>query len=184
MSGTIMDAVFNRMDRAVVHGSTFSKNNMAMAAGLATLQVLEEERLVENAARIGDALLTGMKVLEQRYELLRTVRGKGLMIALEFGSPKSFSLKAAWNLLETANKGLFSQMITIPLFKNHHILSQVAGHGMNTVKFLPPLVVNDQDKDWILGALDQVIADCHKVPGAIWDLGKTLTGHALKAKAG
>ncbi|MGY6216286.1 aspartate aminotransferase family protein [Methylolobus aquaticus] len=184
MTAPIMDAVFNRMDRAVVHGSTFSKNNMAMAAGLATLQVIEDERLVENAARIGQELLTGMKALQERYELLRTVRGKGLMVALEFGSPKSFSLKAAWNLLETANKGLFSQMITIPLFKNHRILSQVAGHGMNTVKFLPPLVINDRDKDWILGALDQVIADCHKVPGAIWDLGKTLTGHALKAKAG
>jgi ornithine--oxo-acid transaminase len=87
-------------------------------------------------------------------------------------------------MLEAANKGLFSQMITIPLFKNHRILSQVAGHGMNVVKFLPPLVINDRDRDWILGALDEVIADCHKVPGAIWDLGKTLTGHALKSKAG
>ena len=87
-------------------------------------------------------------------------------------------------MLEAANKGLFSQMITIPLFKNHRILSQVAGHGMNVVKFLPPLVINERDRDWTLGALDQVIADCHKVPGSIWDLGKTMAGHALKSKAG
>jgi len=184
MTSQVMEAVFNRMDRAVVHGSTFSKNNMAMAAGLAALQVIEDEKLVENAARMGDELLQGLQTLVDRYELFRVARGKGLMIALEFGSPTSFSLKAAWNLLETANKGLFSQMITIPLFKNHHILSQVAGHGMNVVKFLPPLVIGERDRDWVLGALDQVIADCHKIPGAIWDLGKTLTGHALKAKAG
>ncbi len=184
MSSRVMEAVFNRMDRAVVHGSTFSKNNMAMAAGLATLKVIEEEKLVENAARRGDELLAGIRQLVDKYELFQAARGKGLMIALEFGSPKSLSLKAAWTMLEAANKGLFSQMITIPLFKNHRILSQVAGHGMNVVKFLPPLVIGDRDRDWILAALDEVIADCHKVPGAIWDLGKTLTGHALKSKAG
>ena len=184
MTTQVMDAVFNRMDRAVVHGSTFSKNNMAMAAGLAALKVIEQEHLVENAARMGDELMAGMQTLVDKYELFKSVRGKGLMIAMEFGSPKSLSLKAAWTMLEAANKGLFSQMITIPLFKNHRILSQVAGHGMNVVKFLPPLVINDKDREWILGALDEVIADCHKVPGAIWDLGKTLTGHALKSKAG
>jgi ornithine--oxo-acid transaminase len=184
MTSRIMEAVFNRMDRAVVHGSTFSKNNLAMAAGLATLKAIEDEKLVENAARVGGELVAGMEALADKYELFREVRGKGLMIALEFGSPKSFSLKAAWSMLEAANKGLFSQMITIPLFKSHRILSQVAGHGMNVVKFLPPLVINDQDKDRILAALDDVIADCHKVPGAIWDLGKTLAGHAMKSKAG
>ncbi len=184
MTTQVMEAVFNRMDRAVVHGSTFSKNNMAMAAGLAALKVIDEEKLVEHAGRMGDELMAGMQALVDKYELFQAVRGKGLMIAMEFGSPRSLSLKAAWTMLEAANKGLFSQMITIPLFKNHRILSQVAGHGMNVVKFLPPLVINDKDRDWILGALDEVIADCHKVPGAIWDLGKTLTGHALKSKAG
>jgi ornithine--oxo-acid transaminase len=184
MTSQVMEAVFNRMDRAVVHGSTFSKNNMAMAAGLATLKIIEDEKLIENAAKIGGELMIGMQALADRYELFKAVRGKGLMIAMEFGSPKSLSLKAAWSMLEAANKGLFSQMITIPLFKNHRILSQVAGHGMNVVKFLPPLVINERDRDWILGALDEVIGDCHKVPGSIWDLGKTMAGHALKSKAG
>jgi ornithine--oxo-acid transaminase len=184
MSAKVMDAVFNRMDRAVVHGSTFSKNNMAMAAGLAALKVIEEEKLIENAARQGDKLQAGMKKLIDKYEFFHSVRGKGLMIAMEFGAPQSLKLKAAWAMLETANKGLFSQMITIPLFKNHRILSQVAGHGMNVVKFLPPLVISDRDSDWILDALDDVIGECHKVPGAIWDLGKNLTSHALKSKAG
>ena len=182
MTGKIMDRVFNRMDRAVVHGSTFSKNNMAMAAGLATLEVLESDNLIANAARQGEALLLELGRLVDRYEFFHQVRGKGLMIALEFGRPQSFKLKTAWNLLETANKGLFSQMVTIPLFKKHRILSQVAGHGMNVVKFLPPLVIDDDDRRWIVEAMDDVLADCHQVPGAIWDLGKTLAGHALKAR--
>lgn len=183
MKKEIMDKVFNRMDRAVVHGSTFSKNNMAMAAGLATLNVIEEEKLVDHAANMGQAIMEELALFIDKYEFLKAVRGKGLMIALEFGSPKSLKLKAAWNLLETANKGLFCQMVTIPLFSRHRILSQVAGHGMNVVKLLPPLILTEKDKEWIVNALDATIGDCHKVPGAIWDLGKTLTGHALKTAA-
>ncbi|MDD5036114.1 MAG: aspartate aminotransferase family protein [Methylococcaceae bacterium] len=184
MTSQVMEAVFNRMDRAVVHGSTFSKNNMAMAAGIAALQTIEQERLVENAARIGGEILAGLEAMIPRYDFLKQVRGKGLMIAVEFGSPDGLLRKAAFAGLEAANKGLFSQTITIPLFKNHRILSQVAGHGMNVVKFLPPLVVNEQDRDWILSAMDQVIGDTQEVGGAIKDLGKNLISHALKAKAG
>jgi ornithine--oxo-acid transaminase len=184
MRKQVMDAVFSRMDRAVVHGSTFSKNNLAMAAGLATLRVLEEEKLVENAATVGGRMIRDLQALVGKHEFLKEVRGKGMMIALEFGSPRSLSLKAAWGLLEAANKGLFCQMIAIPLFKNHRILTQTAGHGMNVLKLLPPLIIGDRERQWTVSALDAVIADCHKVPGSVWELGKTLAGHALKAKAG
>jgi ornithine--oxo-acid transaminase len=180
MKQFIMDKVFNRMDRAVVHGSTFSKNNMAMAAGLATIQVIEENDLLNNAATLGDSIISELSQMIGRYEFLKQVRGKGLMIAVEFGAPQSFSLKTAWSLLETANKGLFCQMVTIPLFSRHRILTQVAGHGMNVVKLLAPLVITEKDRDLIVASFDSVIADCHRVPGSIWDLGKTLAGHAIK----
>jgi ornithine--oxo-acid transaminase len=180
----IFDKVFSRMDKAVVHGSTFSKNDMAMAAGLATLEVIESEKLVENAAVKGARLLASLRDMTARYEFGKTVRGKGLMIGLEFGSPRSLKLKAAWSLLETANAGLFSQIITIPIFKTHKIVVQVAGHGMNIIKLLPPLCITDADCDWIESAFEDVIADAHRVPGAVWTLGKTLAGHAMKARAG
>ncbi|NOQ35901.1 MAG: aminotransferase class III-fold pyridoxal phosphate-dependent enzyme, partial [Methylococcaceae bacterium] len=182
MTQHIMDTVFNRMDRAVVHGSTFSKNNMAMAAGLATLQVMEDEKLVENSAKIGGEIIDGINAMASKYEFLQEARGKGLMIAVEFQAPKSLSLKAAWAMLEAANKGLFCQMVTIPLFKEHHILTQVAGHGMNVVKLLPPLNLSTKDRDNIINSFDTTIAETHKIPGSIWDLGKTLAGHALKNK--
>ena len=179
----VFEKVFNRMDRAVVHGSTFGKNDLAMAAGLASLEVLRSERLMENAARQGERLLRAFSQMVQRHELLKEVRGKGLMIGIEFGSPKSLKLKASWNLLEAANKGLFCQLITIPLFKEHKILTQVAGHASHTVKLLPPLVITDADCAWIEHAFDAVIADGHRVPGAVWSLGKTLVDHAMRARA-
>ena len=177
----IFEKVFNRMDRAVVHGSTFGKNDLAMAAAIATLDVLTSEGLLENAARTGEYLLGELATMIARYELLREVRGKGLMIGIEFGAPESFKLKASWNLLEAASKGLFCQLITIPLFRDHKILTQVAGHESHTIKLLPPLVISRADCDWILNAFDTVIADSHRVPGAIWSLGKTLAGHAMRA---
>ena len=180
----IMDTVYNRMDRAVVHGSTFAKNNMAMAAGLATLHVIENEKLVENSFTRGNALIDDLNAMSENYEFLKEARGKGMMIAIEFEQPKSLTLKAAWAMLEAANKGLFCQMITIPLFKEHHILTQVAGHGMNVVKLLPPLNLTQKDCNTIVSAFDKTIADTHKIGGSIWDLGKNLASHALKNKKG
>jgi ornithine--oxo-acid transaminase len=182
MTEKIMDTVFNRMDRAVVHGSTFGKNNMAMAAGLATLHVIENEKLVENSLAVGTDIINSLNALSGKYEFLKEARGKGMMIAVEFNSPKSLKLKAAWAMLEAANKGLFCQMITIPLFKEHHILTQVAGHGMNVVKLLPPLILTQKDRNNIVNSFDKAIADTHQIPGSIWDLGKNLASHALKNK--
>ncbi|HTJ01592.1 MAG TPA: aspartate aminotransferase family protein [Methylovirgula sp.] len=184
MRRPIFDKVFNRMDRAVVHGSTFAKNDLAMAAGLATLQVMEQERLVQNAARLGDRLLASFQRFTERYELVKSVRGKGLMIGIEFGAPRSLKLKASWSLLETVKSGLFCQLITIPLFKDHKILVQVAGNNNHVVKLLPALNITDADCDWIERAFDKVIADSHQVPGAVWTLGKTMAENARKAASG
>jgi ornithine--oxo-acid transaminase len=167
----------------VVHGSTFAKNDLAMAAGIATLEVLKSEKVIENAERCGNRIVNALNAMIPRYELLKNVRGKGLMIGVEFGPPKSFALKASWNLLESASKGLFCQLITIPLFKDHKILTQVAGHASHTVKMLPPLIITDEDCDWIEKSFDDVIAASHRVPGAVWSLGKTLMDNAVRKSA-
>ena len=171
------------MDRAVVHGSTFAKNDLAMAAGIATLEVMKAERLVENAARRGAELRLALNAMVPGYELLKEIRGKGLMIGIEFGPPKSLRLKASWTMLETANKGLFCQLITVPLFKDEKILTQVSGHGSHTIKILPPLTITESDCKWIQNSFDTVIAGAHKVPGAIWSLGKTLVDNAVRKSA-
>src|ERR1700751_3431719 len=180
---SIFDKIFNQMDRSVVKGSTFAKNDLAMAAGIATLEVLKSEKLIEAAAKRGAELRLALNRMVPGYEFLKDVRGKGLMIGLEFGPPKSLRLKASWNVLETANKGLFCQLITVPLFKDHKILSQVSGHGSHTIKLLPSLTIPEEDCNWIERAFDSVIASSHKVPGAIWSLGKTLVDNAIRKSA-
>jgi ornithine--oxo-acid transaminase len=137
-----------------------------MAAGLATLEVIESEGLVDNAERKGARLLSALQRMASEFEMIRQVRGKGLMIGIEFGRPRSLGLQAAWSLLETVSTGLFCQLITIPLCTSHHILAQVAGHASRTVKLLPALIINDDDCNWIERSFRQVIAESPDFRGA------------------
>ena len=87
MSRAVHEAVFDSMENAFSHGSTFAPNELAMAAGLATLHELDEQDLVERSARLGERLLELTRPLVERYEVVRDVRGLGLMWAIEFGEP-------------------------------------------------------------------------------------------------
>ena len=156
MAQHVYDSVFDSLEHSVSHGSTFAPNDLAMAAGLATLRELDESRLVEQAARLGDVLLERTRALVDTHDVVREVRGLGLMWAMEFGEPDAGS--RAWRMMERMQAGLFAQLVVVPLFTKHRILSQVAGHDLAVLKGLPPLVVTEQDIDDLVTALDRVIA--------------------------
>jgi acetylornithine/succinyldiaminopimelate/putrescine aminotransferase len=177
----IHDKVFSSLDQCFVHSSTFTENDLAMAAGLATLQVLREEKLVENAAAMGNALMSGIREVGQKYEMFREVRGKGLMLGIEFCPPTSLSLKMGWNLLHKLDASLFCQAMLIPLMTEHRVLAQVAGHHLDVIKLIPSLVVNWDDVAYLVAALDQVMGACHRFPGPVWEVGKRLAGAQLRA---
>lgn len=184
MRKMIFDSLFSNLLRAPVHGSTFAKNDLAMAAGIATLDVIEDEGLVGRAAQIGEAMLADFRALGERHACIREVRGRGLMQAIEFAAPNSMKHRAAWRVLDAAQKGLFSQLVIVPLFQEHRILSQTAAHDLPVVKFLPPLCISEDDRRWIVSSLDQVVGATERVGGAIWSLGKTLASAALRTRAG
>ena len=85
----IFEKVYSSMDRVMVHSTTFKGGVMAMTAGLAALAVLDDEGLTENAARTGEALQSSLTAMMAQYDVLADVRGRGLMIGLEFGRPSS-----------------------------------------------------------------------------------------------
>ena len=155
MAEHVYDGVFDSLEHSVSHGSTFAPNDLAMAAGLATLRELDEARLVESAARLGQLLLERTEVLAAAHDVVREARGLGLMWALEFAEPDAGSL--SWRVMERMQTGLFAQLVVVPLFTKHHILSQVAGYDLPVLKGLPPLVLSEQDIDDFATALDDVI---------------------------
>jgi ornithine--oxo-acid transaminase len=176
---SIHDRTFSRLDRCQVHSTTFGQNELAMAAGLATLYVLDEERLIERAAVMGDKLMAGLAALQQRHEMIAGVRGKGLMIGIEFKAPRALALKTAWTAAEKAQKGLFSQLVVMALMRDHRILTQVGGPGVNIIKLLPPLIIGDEEVEAIVSAFDAVMAQAAQVRGRVWGLSGQLIKHAL-----
>jgi ornithine--oxo-acid transaminase len=181
VSAAVRERVFDGMERGVRHGSTFGGNDMAAAAGLATLGVIEREGLVERAAQMGELLLELTRPLVERYEIVRDVRGLGLMWAIELGTPASLRRRAVWSLVERAQSGLAAQLLVVPLFHQHRIFCQVAGHRMNVVKALPALVVEEEEIRRFAHALEEVVARADRMGGAVGRLGWDLARGSARA---
>jgi ornithine--oxo-acid transaminase len=167
VSRPAFERVFDGMERAVRHGSTFGGNDLAAAVALATLRVLDREGLVDRARRMGELLLELTRPLAERFEVVKDVRGMGLMWAIEFGPPAGIAARKLWDTVEARQPGLFSQLVTVPLFHDHQILCQVAGHHMNVIKALPALTVEEEEIRRFADALTQTIAAAEHYPAAL-----------------
>jgi ornithine--oxo-acid transaminase len=176
----IFGSVYSSMDKVMVHSATFKGGPLAMAAGLASLAVIEDEGLVENAERRGTELMRGLEGLAAKYDLIKDVRGKGLIIGIEFGRPSGLKAKAGWAMLQKARVGLFAQMVVVSLFQRHRILTQVSGDHMEVIKLIPPLMIGDAEVKLFLDGLADVLDDASKGSGLMWDFGRTLIKQAVR----
>ena len=174
MSRVVHEAVYDSMQNAVAHGSTFAPNELGMVAGLATLQELDDEQLVDRSARLGEKLLELTRPLVDEFDVVREVRGLGLMWAIEFGEPESGKL--SWKMIEKMQPGLFAQLVIGPLFSRFRILSQVAGHKIAVLKVLPPLVLTDEDVEYFAESLASSIKRAQRTPSALTRFALTAAG--------
>jgi ornithine--oxo-acid transaminase len=178
-SAAVCDAVYSSMDRAVVHSSTFSTNQLAMVAGLSTLQAFDDDDILDRVQRTGKAFAEALNPLVEKYEFLHEVRGRGLMIGLVFGEPSTPGLRRRFRMIEALRPALFSQMVVVPLFHRHRILTQVAADNMNVVKLLPPLIAGEDEVEQFADALDDVLDSAQRGSGLMWEFGKTMAKGTL-----
>jgi ornithine--oxo-acid transaminase len=148
------------LERCYVHQSTFGRNRLSMAAGLATLRIIERDQLLGHVERIGALLRDGLAELQGRYEMIKEIRASGLMIGIELGPPSRRVAHFNWRLIHMASEGLFPQLIVIPLHRDHGVITMAAGKN-DVIKLLPPLTLSEQEARSFLGALDAVLAECH-----------------------
>jgi acetylornithine/succinyldiaminopimelate/putrescine aminotransferase len=177
----IFDKAVGTLERSYVHQSTFGRNRLAMAAGLATLRIIERDCLIEQAQRIGLLLLDGLRQLQQRYEIIKEVRGAGLMLGIELGAPRSRIARVSLRLLQLASEGLFPQLIVIPLHRDHGVITMVAGKN-DVIKLTPPLTLSEDEAGSFLAALDAVLADCERDAGKNWEVVRDIALTALARK--
>jgi ornithine--oxo-acid transaminase len=174
-SPRIMDSVFDSMEHCVVHSNTFGQNDLAMAAALATLQVMEEEDLAARAEHLGAKVVSQLAEIGKTCPFVFEVRGKGLMFGIDFRRPHGpMKLKAAWDALHLLNEGVFSQTVIMPLLHEHRILAQVAGYHTELIKFLPPLNIAEEDLNYFLSAVQKVLDGLQSIRGSAWNTVRTL----------
>jgi ornithine--oxo-acid transaminase len=182
VSRDAFDRVFDGMERAVRHSSTFAGNDLAAAVALATLRVIDRDGVIAHAERMGQLLLELTRPLVERHEIVRDVRGLGLMWAIELGAPAARTSRALFNAVERTQPGLFAQLITVPLFHEHRILCQVAGHRMNVVKVLPSLLIDEDEVRRFADALAEVVAAAERTPRAMARFGVAMARGSVRAR--
>jgi ornithine--oxo-acid transaminase len=160
-SREIYDSVYSSLSRAFIRTSTFSENGLAMRAGLATLEVLEDERLGERAAAVGEYLRGSLQERLSGYEMVREVRGLGLLLGIEFQAPRQFWRRASFDALNRIHPGLFGQLLVMCLFRQEDILTHVCGNNLRVLKVAPPLVVTEGQVEQFIGAIHRVVEQMH-----------------------
>ncbi len=161
MSDDVYRSVYSSMKRAIVHTSTYSENALAMRAGLATLDVLDNECLAQRAETLGRTLRDELRTALAGYEMVKEVRGVGLLNGIEFCVPRQRWLRLAYEAFRRIHPAMFGQMIVMRLFNDKNVLTQLCGNNFAVVKASPPLVVNDQQVDEFVGAMRDVVEMVH-----------------------
>jgi ornithine--oxo-acid transaminase len=161
MSDEVYDSVYGSLKRAIVHTSTFSENSLAMRAGLATLQVLEQERLGERATGMGEYLRNRLREALSGYEMVKEVPGTGLLNGIEFTAPRRLLLRVPFEGFMKIHSGMFGQVIVMRLFRDHGFLTQICGNNFMVLKAAPPLVVEEREIDGFVKAVTDVVELMH-----------------------
>jgi len=168
-SREIFQQAVGTLERSYVHQSTYGRNRLSMAAGLATMRIIERDALTEHAARVSAVLQDGLAELQRRYEMVKEIRASGLMIGIELQAPSSRVAKLNWRLIHMASEGLFPQLIVIPLHRDHNVITMAGGKN-DVIKLLPALTITEDEAQSFLAALDAVLADCHGATGKNWSI--------------
>jgi ornithine--oxo-acid transaminase len=180
MTDGIYKSVYSSFKRALVHTSTFSENGLAMRAGLATLDVLEDEGLGRRAAISGERLRSAIRERLSSYEMFGEVRGLGLLNAIEFKAPRSLKLRVAFEALAAIHPAVFGEILVMRLFRDHGMLNQICGNNFMVLKVSPPLMIEDPHIDAFVSAITEITGLMHTF-GAFWTEATGLAQRALKS---
>lgn len=179
MSKAICDSVYSSLPRAFVHTSTFSENSLAMRAALATLEVLETEGLGERAIEAGSYLRARLTEALGGYEMVKEIRGAGLLMGIEFQPPRQLRLRIPYEAFGAIHAGMFGQIVVMRLFRDAGFLTQVCGNNFMVLKVAPPLVVSETQMEAFVAAVRDVV-ELANSPGAFWSEALGLARRALQ----
>jgi ornithine--oxo-acid transaminase len=157
MTDKIYRSVYSSLKRAIVHTSTFSENSLSMRAGLATLDVLEGERLGPRVMKLGERFRVKLRQALEPFEIVKEVRGMGMLSGIEFQAPQNLALRALYEAFHRIHPAMFGQVIVMRMFREKNILTQICGNNFMVLKAAPPLVVSQEQLDEFVEAIRGVV---------------------------
>lgn len=167
MTEAIYDSVYGSLGRSMIHTSTYSENNLAMRAGLATLRALQDEDLGGRAETLGNLLRQRLAIALAGYEMVEEIRGLGMLNGIAFRPPAKLHARIAFEAFRRIHEGMFGQMIVMRLFRDQKILTQICGNNLMVLKVAPPLVVTEQQIDEFVAGAKAVVDVIHS-SAAFW----------------
>ena len=179
MTDAIYEKVYSSLGRAIVHTSTYSENGLAMRAGLATLEVLESERLAERALIQGEDFRARLAEALSPYEMVAEIRGMGHFSGIVFCAPRSLKLRLSYEAFHRIHPAMFGQIIVMRMYRDHGILTQICGNNFMVLKAAPPLNVSDESLDAFIHGLTDVLEAVHSSMG-FWQDALELAGRAIR----
>jgi len=179
MTEAIYDSVYGSLRRAIIHTSTFSENSLAMRAGLATLEVLESENLGQRSREMGRLLRRRLSEALRGFEMVKEVRGEGLLLGIEFQAPQSLRLRIPFEAFLRIHPAMFGQILVMRLFRDRNILTQICGNNFMVLKAAPPLGVTEEQIDEFVVAVAGVVEQAHS-SGAFWSQALGLARRAMR----
>lgn len=177
----IWKKAYGSVEKATLHTSTFGGNSRAVAAGIATLEILFREDLPRQAAEKGEYLMEKLRQLQKKYPFLKEVRGRGLMIGLEFAQPEKGLLnRITGGTLEKLAGEYLGAMVAGELLNKHRIVTAYTLNNPNVIRLEPPLVVSYEQLDTLLAALDGICSKNRGFGDMVLASGKTILGTFVK----
>jgi len=161
MTDKVYRSVYSSLRRAIVHTSTFSENSLSMRAGIASLDVLESEKLGERAMKLGESFRAKLRQALAPFEMVKEVRGMGLLSGIEFAAPKKLSLRVPFEAFHRVHPAMFGQIVVMRMFREKNILTQICGNNFMVLKAAPPLVASEAHLDEFVNAIRSVVELAH-----------------------
>jgi ornithine--oxo-acid transaminase len=179
MTDKIYDAVYSSLKRAIVHTSTFSENSLSMRAGIATLDVLQREELGPRALRLGEEFRNKLRQALADFDMVKEVRGMGLLSGIEFVPPKKLAFRALYEAFNKIHPAMFGQIVVMRMFREKNILTQICGNNFMVLKAAPPLMVREDQLDEFVESIRDVIEMAQTSP-AFWTEALGMVRRAVK----
>jgi ornithine--oxo-acid transaminase len=167
MTNRIYRSVYSSLKRAIVHTSTFSENSLSMRAGLAALDVLEQEQLGPRALQLGESFRAKLRSELSGFDMVKEVRGMGLLCGIEFVPPKKLAFRTLYEAFKAIHPAMFGQIMVMRMFREKGMLTQICGNNFMVLKAAPPLMVTSEQLDEFVKAIREVVEMAQTSP-AFW----------------